>query len=863
MSTPSLPENRWLRAKVVFEAAVGLPGDARRLFLDKACASDPDLRVEVQSLLDSHDQVEGFLSTPVMAEGMRLLAKDDDGLEGRLIGPYRVLRQIGRGGMGAVYEAVRADDNFEKRVAIKVVKRGMDTDFILTRFRGERQILAGLDHPNIARLLDGGTTEAGLPYFVMEHIEGQPIHEYAESRNLKVRERLELFRAVCGAVHYAHQNLIVHRDIKPTNILVTAAGVPKLLDFGIAKILNPAGFPETIAPTALGQRLMTPDFASPEQVRGEPITTASDIYSLGVLLYELLAGRRPYHLRSLEPEELIRVICETEPPPPSEAVMMPLPHHPPSSNDVTSSPFDLTMTLQPLDTALLRPEKRRRELQGDLDNIVMMALRKEARRRYASADQFSEDIRRHLVGLPVSARKDTLFYRTGKFVRRHRTVVAAGLLSLAALTAGVVGTLWQAREARVARARAERRFADVRRLANSFLFEFHDAIETLPGSTKARELVVRRALEYLDSLATEADDPTLRRELAEAYRRVGDVQGNPYFANLGDTEGALASYRKALALDEVAARENPTVPNRLDVSTDHNKIGDLQLQMGDKAGALASHRLALEEAEAVHGADPAALPALRRVFVAHTKVGEALSDAGDLGGAQASFERALAAAEKQLAADPGTPRTRRDLTVALINIGDVRSDAGDKRGALAAFDRALVVRDELLRASPSDTRTRYDMAALLERVGTVQAALGDVEAALATQRRGLEVISGVAAADPANVGARRGMAISHASVGQLLGRLSRHAEAEKELREAIRIRERLVEDDATNALVRTELAESHVFLAEALRAAGRGPDSCRALRSAAGLYGALETAGQLPASHQAEPGRVKGMLLGC
>ena len=400
--------------------------------------------------------------------------------------------------MGAVYLARRADRQYEKQVAIKLIKRGMDTEAMLRRFRNERQILAGFDHPNIARLLDGDTTEDGLPYFVMEYVEGVPIDEYCDREALDVTARLQLFRQVCAAVSYAHRRAVIHRDLKPSNILVGADGVPKLLDFGIARLLQAGDASESPA-TMLEQRVMTPEYASPEQLRGEPVTTASDVYSLGVVLYRLLTGQLPYRLKAQSAEDMARTVGQTEPQRPSAVA------------DATSG----------------------RRLRGDLDNIVLMALRKEPERRYPSVEQFSDDIRRHLEARPVLARRDTLAYRAGKFVRRNTAASVAAVLVVLSLVGGIVMTTWQAQRARAQeaiaiaeKARAERRFNEVRQLARSVMFDYHDAIEDLSGATAIRERLVKDGLAYLDSLAREAgDDPELQRELAAAYDRVGDVRG--------------------------------------------------------------------------------------------------------------------------------------------------------------------------------------------------------------------------------------------------------------------------------------------------------------------------------------------------
>jgi serine/threonine protein kinase len=405
--------------------------------LDAACAADPALRAQVETLLAADERAGNFLQTPA--------APPVESLVGRHVGPYRVLREIGRGGMGVVYLAERADDQFRKHVAIKLVKRGMDTDAILRRFRHEQQILAELDHPNIAKLLDGGATEDGLSYFIMDYVEGLPIDRYCDRHKLPTEERLKLFRTVCSAVHYAHQRHIVHRDLKPSNVLVTTEGVPKLLDFGIAKVLHPEESGTGILPvqnrleactttTGTALRPMTPDYASPEQVRGAPVAPASDVYSLGILLYELLTGHRPYRVAGRTPQEIERVITEEQPEKPSLVIR----HVEKISDAAGAAPVMLTPESVSA-TREGRPERLGHRLSGDLDNMVLMALRKEPERRYASVEQFSEDIRRHLEGRPVLARKDTVWYRGGKFLRRNKAgvIVAAFFMAVLLTLVGV------------------------------------------------------------------------------------------------------------------------------------------------------------------------------------------------------------------------------------------------------------------------------------------------------------------------------------------------------------------------------------------------------------------------------------------
>src|SRR6266850_3617619 len=394
---------RWRQLEAVFQAVLDLVPEERGDYLSEVCGDDLSLRSDIEALLGQHENAGNMLEAPLYGDTelnviSSIMNEEVDPMIGRRLGAYRIEREIGRGGMGAVYEAVRVDQEFNKRVAIKLVKRCMDTYFILRRFRKERQILAALDHPHIALLLDGGTTDDGLPYFVMEFIEGQPLYSYCDSHQLSITERLKLFRAICDAVHYAHQKQVVHRDIKPSNVLVTSDGVPKLLDFGIAKLLNPELAGDiTHDPTATAMRLMTPEYASPEQVQGAPTTPTTDVYSLGVLLYELLTGHRPYRLINRAPYEIARVICEEPPAPLSIIITRP--------DDLLPSPYsgDEATTLTHLYLARRSTlETLRREFAGDLDDIVMRALRKEPEWRYQSAEQLRDDITRYLEGRPVS-----------------------------------------------------------------------------------------------------------------------------------------------------------------------------------------------------------------------------------------------------------------------------------------------------------------------------------------------------------------------------------------------------------------------------------------------------------------------------
>src|SRR5712692_849073 len=415
----------WERVKFVFREALALPSAEREAFLAGECAGEERLRKEIESLLAAHEKSKQFIEVPAIEEHLgSTVVRAEEASAGQKLGNYEVLKEIGRGGMGAVYLAERADDQFRKRVAIKLVKRGMDTDAILRRFRSERQILATLEHPHIATLLDGGTTEDGLPYFVMEYVDGKPLLEYCDSNRLSVDQRLRLSLDICSAVQYAHGHLVVHRDLKPSNVLVTSEGTAKLVDFGIAKVLNAGVLGRTSGETASALRVMTPEYASPEQIRGGHITAATDIYGLGLLLYELLTGRHPYRRVTGGPEELLHAICEQEPEKPSAAVSR---VEEPAKVDGRSGGHE-----PPTSESKDSISRLRRDISGDLDAIVLKALRKEPQRRYATCKELADDICRYFDGHPVLARTGNFGYRASKFISRNRTLLAAFALILVA-----------------------------------------------------------------------------------------------------------------------------------------------------------------------------------------------------------------------------------------------------------------------------------------------------------------------------------------------------------------------------------------------------------------------------------------------
>lgn len=502
------------RIEEVFEAALDVAPAERAALLEGLCGSDETLRREVDALLAGHDRADGILAAPAAAAAGALLYDRD---RGRQIGPYRVLREIGRGGMGVVYLAERNDGQFRRRVAVKLLRASPDADELHRRFLAERQILASLSHPNIAQLLDGGVADGQLPYLVIEYVDGLPITEYCDRHKLGIPERLRLFQRVCAAVHHAHQNLVLHRDLKPGNVLVTASGDVKLLDFGIAKLLNPGmiGADQPVTRTAF--RVMTPAYASPEQVRGDPLATTSDVYALGLVLYELLTGHQAHEFRSEAPRELFEVICEREPLRPSERVMAAAPHDPAV---VAGTPQSIAAARS------TTPERLRRILADDLDAIVMMALRKESSRRYGSAELLSADLTRHLDGLPVLAHRGSQWYRAGKFLGRHRASALTAAGAALALVLGASGAVWQASVARQERARAERALVASRDVTAFLLGLFEGSDPTAPAgaATTARELLERGAARA-ENLASQPDvQARLLAVLAQVHLSLGELE---------------------------------------------------------------------------------------------------------------------------------------------------------------------------------------------------------------------------------------------------------------------------------------------------------------------------------------------------
>jgi non-specific serine/threonine protein kinase/serine/threonine-protein kinase len=774
----------WSRVTDLFDRACRLPAAEREAWVRSVCDEEATC-AEVRAMLRAYDADPGFLEAPIdVAAAVEMVGWHvARSVEGRRIGRYRVVREIGRGGMGVVYEAERDDAEFERRVAIKVLPAGWAAPALAERFRFERRVLAGLDHPNIAGLLDAGSTDDGVPYFVMDYVDGRPIDAWCREHALTPRERVRLLVAVCDAVAHAHQHLVVHRDLKPANILVTADGAPNLLDFGIATVVSEEGG-TSAGLTRAGQSTFTPEYASPEQVRGERVTTATDVYSLGVLAYRLLAERPPYDLSGLSPLESMRAICESTPPFPSSVAA-------------------------PAARGLLR---------GDLDTIVMKALRKDARERYATVSELAADLAAWLDGRPVSAAPATFGYRARKLVARHRTAVIAATAVLLALVAGGVGTAWQAHVASVERDKAERRFAQVRQFSRSLLFEVHESLRRLPGATEPRRLLLDRAVQFLDGLAADAgDDVALNLELVAGYRRLGHVEGAATSDNVGDLAGARRSFEAAVRLAERALLADPRSAAALvAVAEASGDLSNTLLAVGDHAAAERAHARSRDAVERLER-DHAAAPGIAATIAASClNLGYFRGVRGDLAEAKSLYEKAVrlydalpAGVPDRDEVDRGHARALKRLAAVLVK--DKRLDEGEARYRQAlALDEAVVARN------PGNAPFRYDMTFSLTDLAFVARERGDVPTAEMLYRRALAIRQEVLDADPSNSRALQGVANIHQYLSSIYGSKGEFAKAADALRLSLALSDRLPAAVAATPAVRINRAWGHLNLATSL-----------------------------------------------
>lgn len=753
----ALTPDRWERLDELFNAAIGLSDIERAALVAREMARDPDLGRQLAGMLE-HATTAGER----IAGAVGAVAGTVDGADewiGRHFGPYRIVREIARGGMGIVFEAVRDDEEYDKRVALKVAPWWRDRPALKERFKQERQILAALEHPRIARLLDGGTSD-GVPYFVMELVEGVSITEYCAEHQLDTVQRIELFRRVSAAVAFAHEHLIVHRDLKPGNILVAADGQPKLLDFGIAKILAQRADEEQ---TLTGESAWTPGYTSPEQVRGRPVTVRTDVYALGLILYELLTGARAQSGDTSSPLALDRSICEVEPLAPSAQAAL------------------------RADTALAR------RLRGDLDTIVQTAIQKEPAKRYESVAALSEDLRRHLAGHPIVARPSTLTYRAGKLLRRHRVVAAATLLLAITMAAGFGATLYQAR-------RAERRFQQVRSLANTFVFDVHDRIEELPGSTEARLAIVQTALTYLESLRGDiGDDKGLALELAAAYEKIGNVQGNPLRTNLGDTTGALASLTRAADLLQPFAAGGDRGA-RLQLSSVLLRLATVTRAKGDRQGAASYYDAATRTAEDLLSASPDDRETLALAGEIHSEVSRVEFALRNYHAAETASLRTMELAQRLVDLDPSSREYQNNLASAHNALGAARIPAGRLAEAADSYRASVAIRERLVADDPNNTSFQRNLLVTYGSLGDVLGYrlgenLGDLQGAQAAYTRAVELATAARAKDPVDRRVLFDLANVRVRLGSLLVDDGKPVGAVEQLEESARLIGSLLEQE--------------------------------------------------------------------
>jgi hypothetical protein len=802
---------RWRRLDALFQEVLDCPAAGREALIDAQTEGDADLRSELEEMLAHSGDAATWIARSIGNVAQLASLERIDDWSNRRIGPWRLVREIGRGGMGIVFEASRDDAEYRRTVAIKLVPAWRSQSFAdAARLRHERQILAGLDHPNIARFLDGGT-ENGIPYFVMEYVDGTSLAEWRRQHKPTMRESIELFRQVCSAVHYAHESLIVHRDLKPANILVSRDGVPKLLDFGIAKLLVP--FPEDGASTT-GTFHWTPDYTSPEQVRGGPVTVRTDVYSLGLILYELLCGERAQAADSTTPLALDRSICETEPALPSFRA---------AARE---------------DTAL------QRQLRGDLDTIVAMAISKDPRGRYSSAAALSDDLERWLTGKPVRARPSTLAYRIRKLVRRQRFAFGAGALVAATAIAGVVATVHQAR-------RAENRFQQVRSLANAFVFDVHDRIQSLPGATEARKAIVATGLRYLESLRQDAaGDPSLALELAAAYQRIGDAQGNPLSSSLHETEGALNSYKAARAL------LSPLFDKRderaqLPMAQIEFRLGLIEYAQGQGKPAADSFGRALEILRPLMARRPNDVEALTLAGDVLSEMARDARDQKQAAEARQAAGETVDVAHRLAALQPSSIRSLEYLAVAQSTIGESWRATEHPENAVLSFREAIASREQLVLKRPQNTNYRRDLMIsyghLSDALGPPRnIGLGDLEGASQALAKATEIARWLIEQDPSDRTARNDLANVQSRAGDvLLLQPARIREALQRLEESETLLEGLVREDPANERARSLLLYVQRRDAEALELLGRDAEAARklaAVRKLAGTFGGTRDA---------------------
>jgi eukaryotic-like serine/threonine-protein kinase len=788
---------QWARITTLFDEARDYPSADREAWLRERC-DDEATRVEVLAMLRTYEDDPEFMEQSPDLSGAVARAVSS-GLTGKRLGAYRLIAEIGRGGMGVVYECHRDDREFDRRAAIKILPASSGASLV-ERFRFERRVLAGLDHPGISRLLDAGTTPDGLPYFVMELVDGQRIDDWCDAHRLRLRERVELVERVCDALAYAHQHLVIHRDVKPANILVTAEGQPKLLDFGIATMLMGEG-EASAGTTRTGQHSFTPEYASPEQMRGDRVTTSSDVYSLGVVLFQLLAGRAPYVLKQLSPLEALRTVCEVDP---------------------------------PLMSAVATHEERAL-LRGDLDAIVAKTLTKTPRERYGTIAELTADLRAWRDGRPVSAAPQSFLYRAPRFIRRHRATVAAGAAVTVAIIAGATATAWQAHVAARERDKAQNRFRQVQTFSRSLLFDVHNALRAVPGTTEPRRLLLDRAVQLLDGLAADAgDDDALKFELAEGYRRLGVVQGSKSAENLGDTKAAAVSLEKAVALADAAVAAAPDALDRQQLAILIR--ASLQGVLGDLGQFDAAEKVHRRQVEMVESLDKRGVtdPEMRvHIASGYSNAGIYRAGMQDLAGARGFYERAIRIYEKLPAGMWSDRENVRSYSLTLKRLGAVEMVTGALEASERHYRAALAMEEDAIRRNPGDRSWPFEMSYTLSDLALALKRRGQTGEAIVFWQRALDLRRAALAADPMNERAIGAVANILYRLGLAYRDTDRPADAVAAFREELAIRDKMLEKGRILSRVRDHDWSTLELAIALLNLADKGGPDARAHTSEA------------------------------
>lgn len=827
MSSNITPE-QWPLVKDLWFAVQDAPADQRGVMLANA-QIDPVIRLHVERLMSASVEVGDRFETPAS----RAFRTEPDAtpapsLVGRRLGPYNVTRRIGQGGMGVVYEAVRGDAAYDTRVAVKTIWRGVDSAVLLKRFRTERQILAGLQHPNIAGLLDGGATEEGAPWLAMEYVEGDPIDAFCDDRKLGLEARLDLFRQVCSAVHFAHRHMVVHRDLKPSNVLVTEGGTVKLLDFGVAKLLDDPRAEGTL--TGAGMSPFTAAYASPEQVAGGPITTATDVYALGALLVTLLVGRPPLLLQSLAMADLLEAIREQPARAPSALAL--------EGDGAGTSAAALDDIAH--ERGFATREKLARALHGELDAIALMALRKEPERRYPSAEAMADDVHRYLRHQQVQARPDTVSYRVQSYTRRKRPLVTAAAAIAVVLVAATTVSWWQGRKAGEEHRQAEQRLREVRTLASALVFDASDRLQDVPGATAARSALMKTALAALDRASTDAPrDPELLRELALTYQRAGDLLGNPTSANLGDMAGAAAAYRKAITAAEALMRTAPDrVGSAWTLALVYEKAADVEAPSGNVRDALIHQRASLALFRTVASTDTARVGYLRAVGISSMKLGDLLghptfTNVGDTASAIAAYDQANAQFERASARGDTTYALARNRAIIRERLGRLMQERGDYPEATRLLEQSLVIRDSLQRAQPKRVESRRELAIGLYLLCGLHLAEEQPSLAMPPCQQSLAIRRVLLDEDPNDTRFVRGMGIMHRRLGELRAMQRQMPAAMQEYTTAIGYYDQFFSGRAGPINDRRDYAQAHLERATIAAALGASLLERRSLDAAA------------------------------